>query len=217
MSLLAVSIISLVAAIIFCVQLLFRQKDKDWVLDFLSVGVMAGFIAMGILAYLLAPSVLTSVDLISFYTPHAYNLIIWPLFALLILHPRFSSRLFLISFVFVYGLDEVFWNALAFLRYMDEPSVIAFMGGSGWLTFLVLMFGAIAVGYVLVMPKIRPNVSWLILPALAFLWAWPGGFPVLANGAIATAPLSYVQAAFCWELIWQSGFWLFVWRSVFPI
>ena len=218
MPFLGLEIVGAIAGFTFLFQFGLRKPTtvSVWVIDFANVGIMVGFIGLGVLAYVLAPSILTTVYVVGFYSPHPYALIFYAVASLVVLRPRFRPEHFLLSFALVYGLEELMWNGVAYVRYLKEPSVIAFMSGSDWLLFLGVVLVAVGTGYYFVRPKLVLNPIMPVVPLFLLIWAWPAGFPVMANEYIATAPTSYVYSALAWELMWALLFWLFVWASVRP-
>ena len=205
LSYLAPELLGLFAGVVLLFQVMVRHA-KTGLIGLISESIVAAFIPLGVLAYVLVPKLTSSVILFWGYTPHAYNLIIWPLFALFFIRKRFGAKLLLPYFVFLYGLDEVLWNALAYARFQGDPVVLEFMGLFYWQIFYLAVVLATIIGYLVLRPRIKPNWGWVSLIAYAFVYAFLAGLPV---GSVDLYNLT-------WELLWQSAIFAFVWTSVFP-
>jgi hypothetical protein len=189
----------------------------DGILDSANISVMAGFIIMGLFAFAVVPNLKVTLQYTGFYQPHAYAQIIWAVGSLVVLRNRFSPKHFLLIFAFAYALDEIVWNSLAALRFWgDWSTTLSFFFTSGWAIFLIVILAAIAVGYAVVRPTIKPNVTWAMLAAYSVLWAWGAGMPVIEVTNAEQLVWPYILWAFGWEVMWQVAFWVFIWASVFP-
>lgn len=200
--------LAVISAVAFCWQLLLRKRSKDWLIDFASMGVMTGFLGVGLLELIVTWNLNAAVPLVWYYAPHAYNLIIWPALAIMVLRPRFGGVKFLLAFVFVYALDEVFWNLIAYFRFDGGPQVTNYMLTPYWLTFFTIIVSSLAASYYLLRPKVIPNWTWGCFVAYVFLYAVVAGLPTYVNAG--SGPDWYIWT---WELLWQAAFWLFVYGT----
>lgn len=205
MSLPEIAIVAIVTIVAFLWQLIRRPRGSYWAIDFLSVGVMIGFVAVGVLHYLVQPNLDDTVNLLWYYAPHAYNLVIWPLFALTVLRPRFGSKYFLLTFVFVYGFDEILWNSIAYVRFGGNLNVLSFILTAYWQTFFAIVVIATVASYIVVRPRIVPNWTWGFFPVYVFVYSALAGLPTFVNPG--TSPSWYI---YTWEVAWQAAFLLFV-------
>jgi hypothetical protein len=196
-------------------QLMIQHHETD-IVQILSESLIAGFIPIGVLAYILDPSITAAVLLLPFYSPHAYNLIIWPSLALIVLRPRFKSWRLVVAFIFVYGFDEILFNALAVIRFAGNPEVVQFLTFKSWWTFFAIVLIGTTASYLILRPKLKLNLSALMLACFAIIWAWGAGLASLAASNIDSLSLPLLVYALAWELMWQSAYWTFVKFSVFP-
>lgn len=188
-------------------------------LDSINVALMSGFMGMGILAYVFLPVLSVTVQILPFYGPHAYNLILWPSAALVVLRNRFSPRQFLAVFAFVYGLDELFWNSLAVVKYWGQWDILKYFLSPGFLSFFSILCVVVVVTYLYARPKLsigRKNPMPLMLGVFGFFWAWIAGFPILAASNILSLSLPTTAYLLVWELLWQTAYWVFVWATIKP-
>lgn len=182
-----------------------RKRDQHWVVDFASVGLMTGFIGVGLLHLAVQPDPSIGVNLISFYTPHAYNLLIWPALALLVLRPRFGPNRFLLAFILVYGLDEIFWDSIAFFH---GGIIQTFMATQYGQVFFVLVLIAVASTSYILRPRVVPNWTWGFFPLFVVVYI-AAGMPSYATDLPSVYTLS-------WELVWQGAIWVFISGTFWP-
>ena len=141
MGLLSLEIIGFFTALIFLLEFGLRHEKAD-LLGIFEESLLLSLIPLGVLAYILDPQITTGVIIVSAYTPHAYNLIIWPSLSLLVLRKKFGSRLLIPALMFLYGLDEILWNVIAYLRFFGNttgvtvPLVLVLTEGSSSRTLL---------------------------------------------------------------------------------
>ena len=226
MSWLVIQTTASIAAVAFLLQIGIRALrhhasmphfDSTSILDALNVSIMVGFIGIGLMAFAFVPSLKVTLQYTGFYQPHAYAQIIWASGALIVLRKRFPPKFFLLTFAFVYALDEFAWNGLAALRFWgDWSTTLSFFFTTGWSLFLLAITTAVSVGYFVVRPRIKPNVTWAMLLAYSILWAWGAGLPVIEVMNAEQLVWPYILWAFGWEVMWQVAFWVFIWASVFP-
>lgn len=214
MSILVVQTVLSFDALAFLLQMLSARRRTS-LLDVFNVAVMSGFIAMGVLAYLILPTLGTTVELIPYYSPHAYNLIIWGAMGLL-LRSIFPPKHLILAFVMSYAIDELLWNGLAVAYFWGQWDVLHYLSLGSWWLFIGLLVGAGVVCYLIVRPKFHINVTWITLPAFGVFWAWGLGLPVLAATNIAT--LNFEQTAYrlAWEVLWQFAFWSWFYTTAKP-
>ena len=206
MTLVALSILGIAAGAAFLWQILLRPKSRGWVVDFGSVGLMTGFAVLGVTYLVVEPNLDTSVPLVWYYLPHAYNLIIWPVLSLAVLRPRFGPNRFILAFVLVYGIDEIAWNALAYVRFDGGQTVLSFMATPYWLSFLAATLLGVGLCFYALRPKIIPNWTWLFLAAYVFVYVVLAGFPTFIDSVASP----YV---FLWEFMWQGAIWVFIYGT----
>lgn len=205
-------VMAAVAGAAFLLQLP-SAKDKMKALD---ASVVVAMVSMGAIAYLFWPDPVVLVQITSFYSPHAYNLVIWPLAAWACFSKRFKPWQFLPMLALVYGLDEAVWNALAWAYFRSDAAAIGYLSLPDWQLFFAVCVCASAVCWLAVRPSIRLNATAPVLAAFGFVWAWVARFPTLAATGIATAPASVVALALAWELMWQLAFWAFAASTFYP-
>ena len=204
----ASAMVAIIAAAAFCWQIVLRSRRGRWVPDFVSVSLMVGFTGVGLLYLGLAPDLSTTVPLVWYYVPHAYNLVIWPLSAILVLRPRFGPAKFLLAFTFVYSLDELLWNSIAYVHFGGGGQVLSFMLTPYWTSFLVTIVSALLVSYYFLRPRIIPNWTWIFFIVFVFVYAVLAGLPTIID-----EPASAYSVVFTWELMWQGAVWLFVYGT----
>jgi hypothetical protein len=193
------------------------RDSIESIIDRLNISVMIGFITLGVLAYVIVPSLTTNVEIIASYSPHAYNLILWPILGLTILRRMFKPRYFLLTFAFIYGLDELLWNVLAVARFWGQWSTtLAYISSPYWGEFFLVMCVFVIIGFIILRPKIELNVTWIILGGFAFFWAWIAGMPTIAVANVTELSFDSIVYRVAWELMWQFAFWVFVCASVKP-
>lgn len=200
------SVVGIITIIAFCWLTCLRPREPHWILDFVSVGLMVGFMGAAILTYFVTPSLDVTVPIIWYYSPHAYNLVIWPALALLLLRPRFGSQ-FLGAFVFVYGLSEILWNSIAYLRFdgsVGSP-VLSFMTSQYWHVFFTMIVVGTLISYYVLRPRVTPNLTWIFFGCYVFVYGVIAGLPTFGDSPYPT-PL-YVYA---WELAWQVAVWVLI-------
>lgn len=210
-SLSALATVIAIALVAFLWQLVYRRRGRDWAYDFLSVGVMAGFLAAGLLALIIAPDFNTGVALVWDYAPHAYNLIIWPLFCLVVLRPRFGAKLFLLSFVFLYGVDEILWNSLAVIKFGFDSPLLGYLLTQYWQLFFSLVVASVVLCYLVVKPRILANRSWGFFLAYVVVYVYVAGMPTYLD-----EPASLYAYAFAWELSWQIAVLMLAYWTLWP-
>lgn len=196
------------AAASFAWQMRFREKKGNWAADFAAVGLMLGFIVVGVLALVALPTPDVVVSLVWGYSPHAYNLIIWPILALFILRPRFGPLGFVLAFIFAYGLDELIWNSIAFVRFGGNAGLLGFTTVY-WHVFFAAVIGGVAVSYYLLRPRVVPNWTWGFFAAFIFVYAVVAGLPTYVD-----EPLSSYWYAVTWELMWQGAVWVLIYGTL---
>lgn len=203
-----------IALFVFWVQILFAGRRSAY-LDSFNVAIMSGFIGMGIIAYFILPTLGTTVELIPYYSPHAYNLIIWGAMGL-VLRNIFPPKHLILAFIMSYAIDELLWNGLAVAYFWGQWDVLHYLSLSSWWVFIGLLVGAGVVCYLIVRPKFKVNVTWITLPAFGIFWAWGLGMPVLAATNIAS--LNFEQTAYrlAWEILWQFAFWGWFYTTARP-
>ena len=214
MPLSALEAIAIITAAVFGPEyLILRGKEKA--IGIFADSLMCGCIGIGVLTYAVLPVTYAGVVIFPSYVPHAYNLILWPLLALLILRPRFGPSKMLVAFAFCYALDEVAWNGLALLRYGLTPDAFAFPNGvlwfmadAEWRVFFGVMVLTVLASYLYLRPslKMRKNAGLVTLVMYGLFWAFVAN---LASGAVNWYTLAF-------ELFWQISFWLFIASTVFP-
>lgn len=179
-----------------------------------SDAAMVGVMALGGVSIYLAGNLTAVPGIIAAYTPHAYNLIFWPVMVFLVIRPRFGARWMLPVLAMVYGLDELVWNSFVFLRFAWVPDafqltpthgVLFFMATQYWQIFILVMGLAFLFGALLVQPKFRLSIGLPVMLGFGFFWAFIAGFP-----AGALTPISLA-----WEFMWQGAWWFFVYTSFF--
>lgn len=213
MTLFVLQTIGSIVGVAFLIQMFLPSRRQEW-LDAVNVSVMSGLIAIGLIAYLILPGPNTVIQVLTFYSPHAYNFILWPSLALLVLRKRFSPKYLVPMFVFVYALDELLWNGLAVAYFWGQWDVLHYLFLPSWHLFILALVGGGAVCYLIARPVFQLNITWLMLGGFAFVWAWFAGFPVLAATNLLSLPLDAVLYRLVWELMWQFVFWGFVYGSV---
>ncbi len=198
-----------VIALVILVWLAFKSGEHEhWLLDYGSVGLMGGFIGVALLTYLVNPNPDAVVNLVWYYSPHAYNLILWPVLALIVLRPRFGHK-FLGSFVLVYGLSEILWNSAAYIRFGGPRSpALAFMDAPYWQTFFTVVIVSVVVSYILVKPRIRPNLTWVFFAGFLYIYVAVAGIPTFLDSTYPVPVYVYV-----WELAWQGAIWVFTYGT----
>jgi hypothetical protein len=205
-----------IMAVAFLVQMGSAPRRKK-LLDAFNVSVMSGFLGIALVAFAFVPSVKATLQFTAFYQPHAYAILIWAAGSLIVLRNRFPPKYFLLTFGFVYALDEFAWNSLAALRFWGAWSTtLSFFFTRGWSEFLVAIVAATSIGYYIVRPKITLNVTFGMLLAYSLLWGWGAGLPVIEVTNAQALVWPYIAYAFTWEVMWQVAFWVFIWGSVFP-
>lgn len=202
------------AAGAFVMQMGF-PKRRALLFDSFNVSVMAGAIGVGLFALVVIPSPIALVDF-GLFSPHAYNLILWPVAWFLVVRPKFTLREALPVFLMLYGLDELLWNSLALAYFWGDWRVLTYLAGPAWWLFFSLLLGASGLVYLRLRPRFRPNVTWVTLPAFAFVWGWVAGFPTLAIPHPELAPAPVVAQGFAWEIMWQLAYWAFAWATLAP-
>ena len=174
---------------------------------------MCGFIGVGVLTYAVLPVTYAGVNLFLGYQPHAYNLIIWPLGALLLLRPRFGAMMMLPAFAFVYGLDEIAWNGMSFaalgwMKGVFLPSgALWYASDHFWQLFMAGMAAIMIGGYRILKPRLKLRKSSGLITLILFAVFW--GIIGVPAGAENWFTLSF-------ELFWQACFWFFIYTTVFP-
>lgn len=206
-SLPTLGIIGSVAAASFVWQMRLRHKEDYWILDFVLVGIMLGFITVGLLTWVTLPNFSDVVYLVWGYAPHAYNLVVWPVLALLILRPRFGPIAFLPAFVLVYGLDELAWNSIAFLHFGENAGILGFTTAY-WHAFLAAIVIGVVVSYLTLRPRIVPNWTWGFFAVYVFVYAVLAGLPTYVDESLSNSWYVYL-----WELMWQGAVWIFIYGT----
>lgn len=214
MGLLSLEIIGFFTALIFLLEFGLRHEKAD-LLGIFEESLLLSLIPLGVLAYILDPQITTGVIIVSAYTPHAYNLIIWPSLSLLVLRKKFGSRLLIPALMFLYGLDEILWNVIAYLRFFGNTTVMIFLTIPYWQGFFAVMIAICIAGYLIVRPTIKPNLYWVAFIGYIIIYAWVFNMPVLqplpASGIMP--PLHQLIIELDFELGWQAAFWLFVYST----
>jgi hypothetical protein len=201
-------ILTAIASIVF-----FALKGKQTLgsaADSVSVGLMIGFIGTGLAKYIVQPNPSIGVPLIPFlyYIPHAYNLVIWSVLSLLVLRPRFGPR-FLIAFALVYGIDELLWNSVAYIRFGGSTQVLTFLVSSDWEVFITGVVTTVLVSYALLRPRITPNWTWPCMLIYVIVYAGIFGMPSYAVDPPSLGVLT-------WELMWQGAVWFVIYWTFWP-
>ena len=197
---LAVDLIILsVAALLMLIQLPLKNRA---ILNSLNISIFGGLISVGFIAYLVTPSLITEVSLLPYYSPHAYNLLIWPAFGL-ILTGVFPSLMVIPAVVLIYCIDELLWNGLATAYFWGQWNVLGYLFMQNWQIFITVLVTTGAISYLIVRPRFNLNIMWAVLGGFAFLWAWGEGFPVLAATNIGTLSFEQTLYRLCWEVMWQ--------------
>ncbi|MDG6968261.1 MAG: hypothetical protein JRN50_02245 [Nitrososphaerota archaeon] len=200
---------SVLTVVRFTVSKIERRSFSLWAA--VSEDVMAGFMALGLLTYLVLPTPAAVVDIFDGFAPHAYNLLIWPAGALLVLRKRFGSALIFPAFAMVYGLEELIWNPFALAEFWGKFAFgqpLWYVTTRFWQMFIVACALGLIMGAFIVAPRIGPYASTFAMLVVAFMsyWAFGAGLPAGATDAVSTA----------WELMWQGIYWLFVAGTFYP-
>lgn len=214
LSLPQIAMLGSTAAAAFAWQTRFRTKRGHWVLDYASTGLMLGFIVVGLVTLVLSRNLGVVVYLLWGnawgYAPHAYNLVIWPSLALLVLRPRFGPAGFLLAFVFGYGLDELIWNSVAFIYFGGNAGYLGFTTAY-WHAFLIAVILGVATSYYFLRPRIVPNWTWGFFAVYVFVYTVLAGLPTYIDAQFPEDP--YVWA---WELLWQAAVWVLIYGTLWP-
>ena len=197
----------------------YARKPFSWLAS-VQRSMLMGVVYVGVASFVVSPVPYASPTLVFSFTPHAYNLIIWPLAGLSILGKRFPAKYLVPALAMVYGLDELAWNGFVLLRFGWMPGVFNFDDPQGllwwmptpyWLGFFVLMTLFLAGGVYLLRPRfVNLRISVPIVLAFGLFWAFVMDF-TLAGGPVAWSPTGLVMEL-CWQIVW----WYFVFVSVRP-
>jgi hypothetical protein len=148
------------------------------------------------------------------YAPEAYKVIIWSLFALFVLRPKFGVRYFF-AFAFIYCLAEdvgnwtyifVHWNV--FLSAFSSNFVNPFPISDPTLTYKYLVFNLVPL---LTYPLIRKNLTFAwkgFIPFGLLVFGWLlNGYPLMTDYQLnqTVPPILYV-----FEVVWTLCY-LFGW------
>lgn len=205
------AVTGLISLIAFAWQLVIRRRSANWLSDFTSVSLMIGFTGVGILHLIVQPDLNATVDFFLYYAPHAYNLLIWPVLALVLLRRRFGGGSFFLAFVFAYGVDEMLWNSIAYVRFDGSTSVMRYLTTQDWQFFFAVVVVVVALSYYLLRPRIVPNWGWVLFSAYIFVYAYVAGLPTYIDAG--ASPDWYI---WMWELMWQVAYWIFVYFTLWP-
>lgn len=169
---------------------------------------MIGFLGTGVLYLSVQGNLNATVPLFWYYAPHAYNLVIWPGLALLILRPRFGPERLLWAFLFAYSVDELLWNAIAYARFGGGGEVLAYMSTEYWTTFFTAVLTGLCVAYYVLRPDVVPNWTWVLFTVFVALYAGVAGLPTYINQPPSS--VAYVQS---WEIAWQLAVWTLIYGT----
>ena len=230
-NLLAAGVLGLGAVAVFYAQgiyALVTKKTFAWLPSF-ERAILFGVMCIGIGSFIQGPNPTSSPTLIFSFTPHAYNLIIWPVAGFFILGRRFKPMFLIPALAMVYGLDELVWNGLVLLRFGWITGVFSYgvpdlnggpPVGQGilwwmvtpyWLGFFALMAFFLAGGVYLLRPRfINLRISVPIVLVFGLFWAFAANF-TLAGGPVIWSPTGLAL-----EVMWQVCWWYFVFVSVRP-
>jgi hypothetical protein len=197
--------IGLISACVFGPEyLLLRNKEK--VMTIFGDSLMCGIIALGVIEFMQNPVTYAGGAIIWGFAPHAYNLIIWPTAALLVLRPMFGPTLMIPSLLFAYGLDELIWNPFALARFGWIPGafgptgVLWYLSIDYWQVFILTIVLITLIGYLIVRPRIKLRKNAGLITMLLFISFWTIlGLPDGATNWYTTF----------WELGWQLVYWMF--------
>ena len=144
------------------------------------------------------------------YGPRAVDLLVWSLFAVVVLAPRFKWKL-VPAVLFFYGFEELFWNTEFNIGHVGDP-YLSYLSTPYWSHFFMLMVGFFVVGYLVVRPRLK--WSWVVVPAvLYFAFDFALGMPIGASIPQMLAhpwwPYNYV-----YELGWQLSYLGIIWGCI---
>ena len=185
-------------------------RREHWVVDYLSTGAMLAIASVAVATLVGSGNFGVVIYLLGSYAPHAYNLVIWPIFGLLVLRPRFGPISFLVVFAFVYGLDEIVWNSVAFVYFGGNAGMLGMLA-TEWQAFILVVIVGTGVCYLVARPQIKPNWSWLFFTLYLFVYTVVAGMPTYVDAPYVGDPYTWA-----WELMWQVAVWAVIYWTFWP-
>lgn len=210
MSLTTLGVVAAVAIASFVWQAQLRQRREHWIIEYSSIGIMTGFMTLGLIGLAVNRNLDVVVNLVWGYSPHAYNLVIWPILVLAVLRPRFGPMGFLVAFLLTYGIDEVIWNSIAFVYFKENSAYLGYTT-TYWQTFFVIVLATIAASYFILKPRIIPNWTWGFFVFYVALYTLVAGLPTYVDAPYVDDPYVWI-----WELMWQGAIWVLIYGTFWP-
>lgn len=202
---LALFIILAIAAFMFLIQMGLRhadQKNKDWVIDFAGVGLIIGLASTSGLALVLLPTPAASLVLLPIFHPHALFILLWCAFTLAVIRRKYGPKLMLPALALLYGLSEVFFNAMVYLLSHALSVPVPFFDFLDWQIFFGAIVTTVAVCYCIVRPKFTYSPAILLFLAYCLIWS-AKGVPSIDDsltGMVQNVP---------WDIAWQFNMFMF--------
>lgn len=207
MSLETIGLIGLISAASFIIQSLVRKHEWKkvqwrWVVDFFSVSLIIGILGACIIALLYLPNLNSGLVIWGTFNPHIAFIIPWCIFALLVLRKRFGVMM-IPSLALLYGLSEVFFNALALFAGWVFHVDVPFFTAITWQLFFIGIVFAVALSYLMVKPRFLMRSPVLfIFSAYCLLWLSTGLRSIDDS-------ISGVALNLPFDLAWQANMFMF--------
>jgi len=131
--------------------------------------------------------------------PYGYNLVLYPLYALLILYPKWGSRS-IPAFLQLYSSNELVYNALYTAVYPSSLGVAIHTSGGVWPYYIVFVCMVWVSSTLALRPRLEVGVKSLILPLYLAVWV-AAGVPIMEP--YYAVGLGYHPSNWPWELGYQ--------------
>ncbi len=146
-----------------------------------------------------------------FLAIYGYNLLLYPLLALILLVPVYGTRA-PGAFLLVWSLNELLFNSLFALFHPGYVQVTEAINPS-WPTYMAAMPVLLVAGLAWLRPRVVLSLYSLVLPVFLWTWVWAGE-PLMRDMMLRASKPN--AANFPWELALQVSLFLFVWGTFHP-